>query len=92
MKTDPIDIPKLRPELHLTATLHLLSAIARQGVSEAKIGAMLAHLHRLLEHQQLDASLLEAASRIVADWQGGMPLSASGLAFTTPNVATITFH
>lgn len=87
-----MDIPKLRPELHLTATLHLLSAIAMQGASEAKIGAMLAHLHRLLEYQQLDGVLLETISRIVTDWQGGSPLAASGLMTPLANATSITFH
>jgi len=73
-----MDIPKLRPELHLTATLHLLSAIAEQGKSPAKVAAMLSHLHRLLEHQDLDAALLDTIARIAMVWhENNVPPSES---------------
>jgi hypothetical protein len=90
MKTDPLDIPKLRPELHLTAALHLLSAIARQGGSDAKVGAMLGHLHRLMEDPQLDATLLDTVTRLVLEWHGdGLPAVAQCHGGITMNTTTL---
>lgn len=63
-----MDIEPLRPQLHLAAALHLLSAVALHGTSPTKAAAIVAHLERISESDELDPVLRQTIGHLIREW------------------------
>lgn len=63
-----MDIETMPAEWHLAAALHLLSATALCGVSQAKTAAMLAHLERIGANADVDPVLRETVTELIQAW------------------------